>query len=366
MSLQIERLASIDACAALRAEWEQIAAAMAPRAPFHMPLWNELWWKHLSRAGLAQRDDFYLHTVRDGGQLIAVAPLMITVAPAVGPCRTRRLNFFGADPNITEMHGLVCRPENEERVVIGLGQYFSDHSGSFDWLRWSGIRSGGAAHSWLEGQGRTAWEEPVLNYWLPLPASWDEFRVSRSRNIKESMRKCYNSLRRAGHEFRFTVIADRDASRAAVERFFELHAARAEAQSRVRHPNYFGMEPAREFLHEFCDEMALRGELRIFQLEIGGVIVATRVGFMLGSELYLYYSGYLPEWGRFSVMTTLLAEVLKWAIGQRLSIVNLSVGRDNSKLRWGPQETVLCQGVQQGERWRNRMAMRLYTWIEGI
>lgn len=366
MSLQIEKLASIDAFAGLRAEWEQIAAAMSPRTPFTTQLWNELWWKYLSRDGLAQRDEFYAHVVRDGGRLIAVAPLMITVAPALGPWRTRRLNYFGADPNITEIHGLVCLPEDEERVVIGLSAYLSGQSASFDWLRWSGIRRGGGAHRWLEGQGRTDWEEPGLNYWLRLPASWEEFRASRSRNIKESLRKCYNSLRRAGHEFRFVVVADRPAVRAAVETFFDLHAARAATHSRVRHGNYFRMEAAREFLHEYCDTLAARGELRIFQLEIGGVIVATRVGFLLGSELYLYYSGYLPEWGRFSVMTTLLAEALKWAIGQRLTIVNLSVGRDNSKLRWNPEETALCHGVQQGNGWRNRLAFRLYTWVEGI
>lgn len=366
MSLQIEQLASVDAFASLRDEWEQIEADISPRTPFRTPLWNELWWRHLSCNGVAQRDDFYAHTVRDAGRLIAVAPLMITAAPAVGPCRSRRLNYFGADPNITEMHGLVCRLVDEERVVTALSSYLARHAGSCDWLRWSGVRSGGSAHRWLESQGRTVWEEPILDYWLRLPESREQFFSSRSRNIKESIRKCYNSLRRAGYELRFKVVADRSATRAAVERFFELHAARAEAPLLVRHPNCFKMESAREFLHEYCAAMAERNELRIFQLEIGDVVVATRVGFQLGRELYLYFSGYLPEFGRFSVMTTLLTEALKWAIGQELSIVNLSVGKDNSKLRWGPEETVLCQGVQQSERWRSRLAFRLYTWVKGI
>ena len=61
------------------------------------------------------------------------------------------------------------------------------------------------------------------------------------------------------------------------------------------------------------------------------------MGLVLGRELYLYYSGYDPAWHRFSVMTTLVAEAIKWAIAQRLTLVNLSVGTDVSKTRWRPR-----------------------------
>ena len=367
MSLQFEKLASVDAFDELRTEWEQIEAELSPRSPFTSALWNGLWWQHLSRTGFAQDDEFFAHTVRENGRLIAVAPLMITVAPSIGPLRTRRLHYFGADPNITEIHGLVCRSEDMERVVAGLGDHLSStQATAWDWLRWSGIVKDSAAHRLLDSQVRVKWDEPVLNYWLPLPATWEEFRAGRSRNIKESLRKCYNSLKREGHEYQLVVAADRQCARPALEQFFELHAARAAAEVAVRHPDYFAMQPARDFLHEYCDRMAERDLLRIFQLQIAGVVVATRVGFVLGRELYLYYSGYLPEWGKFSVMTTLLAEILKWSIAQGFSKVNLSVGNDNSKLRWDPEETVLCQGVQQGPGWRNRMSFRIYSWIEGI
>jgi CelD/BcsL family acetyltransferase involved in cellulose biosynthesis len=370
VSLQVDRLASIDALPGLRAQWEQIAADMVPRTPFTTPLWNELWWRHLRRAGMVQRDELCLLVVRAGGRLLAVAPLMITHAPAYGPWRTRRLHYLGADSNITEMHGLVCRAEDEQCVVSELSGHFTRLIGSVDWIRWSGIHRGGAAHRWLDGQGRTQWEAPVFDYWIRMPSTWEEFRSGQHRNIKESLRKCYNSLKRAGYSCRLLVIDDPAQTRAAIERFRELHSARAlqtigmAAQAPVRHPDHFVRQATRDFLHEYCGALAARGELRIFQLEIGGVIVATRIGFLLGRELYLYYSGYLPEWGRYSVMTTLLAEAFKWAIAQRLAVVNLSTGRDNSKLRWSPEESAFMQGVQQGDRLRNRLAFRAYTWAK--
>ena len=206
----------------------------------------------------------------------------------------------------------------------------------------------------------------MLNYWLSLPASWAEFLAGRKRNIKESLRKCYNSLKRAGHTFKFVVHADPQLGREALDRFLALHAARADSDMAVRHADNFAADQARAFLYQYCGTMAQRGELRIFELEIGGVVVASRVGFVLGRELYLYYSGYAPEWGRFSIMTTLVAETLKWAIQQGFAIANLSVGKDNSKLRWSPEESVFNQGVQQCEGWRSRLSFRLYAWVEGI
>ena len=50
----------------------------------------------------------------------------------------------------------------------------------------------------------------------------------------------------------------------------------------------------------------------------------------------MYFSGYDLAWGRFSVMTTLVAEAIKWAIAERLRIFNLSTGNDVSKTRWRP------------------------------
>ena len=45
-----------------------------------------------------------------------------------------------------------------------------------------------------------------------------------------------------------------------------------------------------------------------------GQIVAMRLGFVVDDSLYLYYSGYDPLWARYSVMTTTVAEALKYAI----------------------------------------------------
>jgi CelD/BcsL family acetyltransferase involved in cellulose biosynthesis len=76
----------------------------------------------------------------------------------------------------------------------------------------------------------------------------------------------------------------------------------------------------------------------VFRIRVGGAVVAVRLGFVAGDCLYLYYSGYDPRYSKYSVMTTVVAESIKYAIAQGLRSVNLSTGSDVSKTRWGPEE----------------------------
>jgi len=71
------------------------------------------------------------------------------------------------------------------------------------------------------------WQSQVSDHELCLPESWDALRVSLSRNIKESLRKCYNSLKRDGLSFRLEVAEQPQQLQAALGRFFALHTARA-------------------------------------------------------------------------------------------------------------------------------------------
>jgi CelD/BcsL family acetyltransferase involved in cellulose biosynthesis len=86
-----------------------------------------------------------------------------------------------------------------------------------------------------------------------------------------------------------------------------------------------------------------------------------RIGFVVGDSLYLYYSGYDPEWSRYSVMTTTVAEAIKYAIAHRLKTVNLSSGNDVSKTRWGPRELQYTSAYEQRDRLRSRLASRAYV-----
>lgn len=307
-------------------------------------------------------------SVRDAdGKLRALAPMMTTTRPAVGIIGIRVLNCFGTDPNVTEIRGVICRPEDEVAVVLALRGYIQAHASRWDWIDWGATRAVNwdAATRDLAAE-RAFSERDVTDYFLQLPATWDEFRAGLSRNMKEALRKCYNSLKRDGFTPELRVVSDPSECEEALSIFFTLHASRGQADHMVHHPDVFRGATDRAFLSEFATTMARRDQLRIFQLKVAGRVVATRIGFLYGDELYLYYSGFKPEMGKYSVMTTTVVEALKWAIEQRLRIVNLSSGTDVSKLRWGPKAAEFRAMVEIAPGWRPRAAFRAYQKFRAV
>jgi len=360
--LRVQLLASPAQLSALARECDELALSMYPRLPFATSTWLALWWQHFSEQRFFVHDRFFVHTLRDeSGRLRALAPLMLTERPGTGPMRARALAFFGADKNITELRGLICQPEFEGAAVRSLLAHVIGCAEQWDWFSWNGIRRGTDAHQALDMNPNYHWTRETTDYVLPLPGSWEEFRSSRSRNIKESLRKCYNSLKRDGHDFRFRVVSDPAKLPSALARFTTLHALRAHAPSLVPHANVFAEHRARDLMSDIAASPSEALSMRVFQLEVAGQVVASRIGFVLEDELYLYFSGYEPAWGKYSVMTTTVAETLKWAIEQGIRSVNLSPGTDVSKTRWGASPIVMNNGVLVSPERRGQLVFRVLT-----
>jgi CelD/BcsL family acetyltransferase involved in cellulose biosynthesis len=203
----------------------------------------------------------------------------------------------------------------------------------------------------------------VPNYYLELAPTWEEFKKGLSRNIKESLRKCYNAPKRDGVILEFDVVRDASEVRSAISAFLELHRQRSTVEAGVKHPDVFASSQSVDFLHTVCLRFAERDRLRIFRTKVGDRVIATRIGFVCGDCLYLYYSGYDPAYGRYSVMTTTVAEALQYAIREGFSTVNLSTGADVSKLRWSPKERVYTESQLVSPSLRGALTFQSYNWV---
>ena len=344
--LSVELLEGPRELLALRREIERLESTTSPRLPFTTIDWMVTWWQLFREERSLVRDRFFVHALRDErGTLIALAPLLLTERPATGPLRVRVVSFFGVDKNITELRGLICAPADEAIAAQSLLAHLTAHGEDWDWLVWDGVRAGSEAYARLGKLKGFTWQRETPNYFLKLPDTWEEFRAARPRNVKEALRKCYNSLARDQHVFSFHAISEASELPAALRRFFRLHRQRALAPQLVPHADYFANARARELLMVLAGTPDRAPALRVFELRIGEALVASRVGFLLGDELYLYFSGFDPAWARYSVMTTTVAEAIKWAIERKLRVVNLSAGSDVSKTRWRPTIVTTCGGV---------------------
>jgi CelD/BcsL family acetyltransferase involved in cellulose biosynthesis len=361
--LVVERISTPAGLEQLGSEWLALFTRVEDALPFASPEWAVAWWKHLRRDRRWIRDSLEVHAIRrPSGELLAVAPMMLTERPAlVGAPRLRILQFFGTDPNLTEVRGMLVDRAHEAAAVHALAAHLMRRAHEWDWVQWSGLRREGDALEEVEEFVSARVNKDTSAFVLPLAASWEEFHRGLGRNVKESLRKCYNSLKRDQLAWRFDVVQAPDEIPRALEELFVLHQQRAEATETVRHANVFATAEARRFAHEVCRALAARGAARVYRLEVDGRLVSARIGFVVGRRLHLYYSGYDLAFGKYSVMTTTVAEAFKHAIAQGIDSVNLSTGADTSKLRWHPTEVGYLDAVAVSPRVGSRLAYQAFT-----
>jgi CelD/BcsL family acetyltransferase involved in cellulose biosynthesis len=355
--LTVEVAESLDELRALKPDYDRLQAATRNRLPFALHEWHVAWCNLFFELGKHIHTQPMIHVVRNSErQCVAIVPLILT-RRAVGPVKLSSLDMLGADPSITEIRTPLIDPDYEARAAWLVQRKLSGLR-SIDWVNWGSISDtyGGA----LAAGAGLKYQEPLLDYILDLPPSWELLRANLKRNIRESIRHCYNSLRREGFQPELRIAREPGEVKDALEEFFALHAMRAEMQGTVAHPNHFARDRPRRFLREVCGPLAGRDMVRVFQLTIRGEVVATRIGFLIGDSLYLYYSGFDPRFAKYAVMTTTMVEIVKYAIAQRLATINLSPGTDISKTRWGPREIPLSQVIQVTPSLRSRLAWAGY------
>lgn len=352
-----ETVTTLEGLQALRPCYERLQRATGNILPFATYDWHLAWCNRFLNSNARTLDQVNFFVARNpAGECVAILPFIIS-RRRVGRISVAAVNSVGADPNITEIRGPLMVPGYEAAIAAAVQSQLAELD-DWDWVHWVGISDAYAAA--LSKHCNLVWQPEQVAFVLDLAPTWEQFRSGLKRNIRESLRHCYNSLKRDKHTFEFQVVESGPEVAAAVERFLELHAMRAHVKFGAQHPDRFATPLYRDFLREVCQRFADSGKLRLFQLKIGPEAVAIWLGLVCGDSIFFYNSGFDPDWSRYSVMTTTLAEAIKYAIAQGFKSVHLSAGRDVAKTRWGPQEVSYKSGYQPGNRLRSRIAMQTY------
>lgn len=356
--LTVHVVRSLSGVAELERDFGHLQSVTGNTLPFALFDWHLSWCRHFLRQEPRVEDQPLFYVVRrQEGSCVGIVPLILT-RRRVGGLKFASAGLLGADPAITEIRSSLVQPGYEAAVAEALHGNLSI-SRDWDWIHWMGPSDlFSAALGRLRG---LQWQSIPPSYVLDLPGTWEEFRAGLKRNIRESLRHCYNSLKRDGHVFTVTPAGGPEAVKEALDRLFVLHSMRAAMPGTIEHPNRFAGAGVRQFLHEVCGKLAARDIVRVFELMIGGRVVASRIGFEVGGSLYLYYSGFDPEWSKYSVMTTTVAEAVKYAIARGLKTVNLSPGNDVSKTRWSPREIPHQIAYEHSGRLKSRLVRHAYV-----
>jgi CelD/BcsL family acetyltransferase involved in cellulose biosynthesis len=319
---QLELITQLSALEAIESEWRNLAAARGN--VFLTPEWFHTWFRHYGE----RATPFVLTVRRTDRSLDGVLPLV-----RIGAGRRRVLRFAGA--NFGDYFQPVCHENDESRVVDAFARVLRDHRSE-----WSVaiLHNTDVGATWplqlARSVGRLA---PLAGPSVSMPyvalkgVSWERYLEARSANFRSQLRRSTRRLEKR-HRAVFRATGDADQLERDMTSFFDLHARRRHARSRLLDPS------AQAFHREFASRALQRGWLRLSLLEVDGVAVAALYGVRIGRRYGYYNSGFDPDWSRFSVGFLLLNRTIRDAIDEGAGEYDLMLGGERYKNRFSSTE----------------------------
>ncbi|MBW2029233.1 MAG: GNAT family N-acetyltransferase [Deltaproteobacteria bacterium] len=307
----------------LCALWEEDRQSLEWTPLFVVPPWLRAWWDVFGSPRSS-----YLYTVRNQkGELVGLAPLVV---------RGNRAFFMGSEDVCDYMDFLVAAG-SEERF--------------FD-LFWQDIKSEGirsltlgavrhdsrvATHLVKSARERgldVSRKKIDVSLEIDLPGSWEAYLGLLTGKQRHELRRKLRRVQESA-EARFRVIEDIEEHRNALELFFQLF-----RKSRKDKDEF--MRPDREsFFRALAANMSRAGLLRIDLLELAGKPVATFLAFDYEEVVYLYNSGFDPQYGNLGVGLVSKILCIKDSIEKGKRKFDFLKGPELYKYRLGGKEVPL-------------------------
>ena len=324
---------------ALGSEWDALLERSAVDTVFLTWDWLLSWWE-VYGDGVQP----LVITVRDGGRLVAAAPLKIERRQRVR-VPYRQVEFIGTGRAVCpDFLDFVIERGREPELAPLLVQALVRARG-WDKLLLTDITSTSIVLPFIAqglqatGRGAVVTPDRVCPY-VPLPATWPELEARLSHTFRRNHRKKRRRL--PATLWRWEPGDD-------LERAFDdlssLHQSRMETSGRggkFRDPAY------RDFHFRFSQRAGGRGWLYLATLQWEERPIAARYGFVYRDVYYAYQSGFDPAMEDRSPSEVLLGTILEDLIQRGAREFNFLRGAMRHKFHW----TNLVRETHKLEAWR--------------
>jgi len=314
---------------AVREEWNRLVDGVEDATPFQTWEWNHALWRHFPAP---QGHKLKLALFRDGERLAAILPFVERRRSAL----FQELSPIGWRDRLTEQLDLIVASPDRGGVLAAAQEWLFDQR--WTWAGLPQLREGDRISP--ESAAHVAEEVRIVFEHHVLPDSWEALDRGLNKSMRDNVRYYPRLMVREGHSFELETASTPEAVSAALPVLYELHAARAAALTSIRHLDYLKRPKRRAFLGEVLPQLAARGEARIGLLRVRGEAVAAQMWLEKSGAMLLYYSGFLPEWSKYSVAMVCTSEIFKDAMARGLRRVEFLRGANHWKSRWGTEERV--------------------------
>ena len=311
----------------LEAEWNETVERAGIAHPFLRHEWVRTWWDAFSTPGAR----LYIQVVRAHGRITAIAPFMRETTPMYG-VPTRRIRFIQNDHTPRTDIIVAAHPDESYRAIW--------HALRGDCDRWDVLQL-----SELERESDTprvfcelaAADRCATGIWrssdspyLPLTGTWDEYLNRLPAKFRSNLRNRMSRLTRLGEPV-LEVLSERGAIEAACEEAWHLESSGWKRKAGTA----ITCDPA---VHRFYTTLVERGTaagwLQLLFLTVGGRRIATSYGACFKDRLFLFKTGYDPEFATGAPFKILTYFAIREAYAQGLTEVDFLGDAEPWKLEW--------------------------------
>lgn len=322
----------------LREDWNRIASEMDPPSPMLSWEWSRLWWTRFGGG-----DSLRIVTFLRGGRVVGIAPFSERRV-GVGPIGARILKPIGwedyGNQGMTETLELLFPPPWRTELLGELALWLRAARVTSAWLPSIGAEE--SLPDWLAD--RIAETQPWVSFHhRSLPDDWLDFVQRLNKSMRSNARFYPKRLIRHGHSFELEVAESPAEVSRALPEAIRLHRLRAgaDAISRVRHWDHFYRADRIAFLQDVAPILAETGEFKVGLLRVDGAIVAAQTWMERSQTMFMYYTGFEPEWAPYGVQLIATLEALKHGIARGVRRVEFLRGGGHVKERWDTEARVV-------------------------
>ena len=278
--ISLENLGSLFSDSRQKLNWSSV---------FITPVWLRAWWQVFGEGW-----QLYIREVRDGSTVIGIAPLMI---------KNNTACFIGGT-DVCDYQDFIVVPGKENEFFTVLLDDLK--SRGIRQLELKHVRPDSAVYVQMTATARerdygvecTAEEVTVE---MGLPGAWEEYLERLSSKQRHEVKRKLRRLTEAG-EINYKWVDDISAVPGFMDVFFRMF-----TESRADKAEFL-TEQREVFFRAIVDKMSAAGLLKLGILELDGREMASIICFDYNNTIYLYNSGYDPEYNYLSV--GLLSKVL--------------------------------------------------------
>lgn len=336
----VETIYGLEAFLALKDQWVDLAQQDPSVSPYIT--WN--WIKGWIEVWGAGRD-FVTLVCRQHDQVVGIVPFFWKTKPS--PLEVRKLWMVGFSDGaggngLTEEPLFVMEPNRILRENIWKAVHRKLESmlidGGWDAAAYRRFGMG------IEGCSLVEVRQLTINVQefhrgcevVSLPDTWEKYLKTISKSMRENIPYYPKKFVKEGLSYIVETVALSEVEET-LDALIALHKKRTYLDPTMQHMDYFA-EPRQQHLFKLSvSRMVENGEAHVVVLRVEGKIVAAQVFLQNQHTLLAHYSGFDPDWSKYSPLFVLQTEVIRQAIAKGFTTMNLLRGNAEWQKRWGAQ-----------------------------